>query len=355
MNGELRSDDWRWDAVVRRDAQADGRFFYGVTSTGIYCRPSCPSRRPRRERVRFFPSATAAESAGFRACRRCHPAEHATSRGSLVERAVNYLDEHAETLIPLVKLARAVGASPFHVQREFKKRVGMSPREYHAARRADRFRRELRSGRAVTDAIYEAGYGSPSRVYEASPTGHGMPPATYRRGGAGAEISYVVVRCALGWLLVAGTSAGVCAVKLGDNPTRLARELRQEFHRATLRRDSGAVEGWVRSIVEHLANPMSDPALPLDVRGTAFQWRVWRALQSIPAGETRSYAEVAESIGHPHAARAVARACATNPVSLLVPCHRVLPRDGTTGGYRWGVGRKARLLAAEKRSRIPRE
>lgn len=353
----LAATDRRWDAVAGRDRAADGQFVYAVTSTGIFCRPSCPSRRPRRDRVRFFQSAAAAEGAGFRACRRCHPqsisqispADHA------IHRAASFLSRQADQPVSLTTLARVAGVSPFHLQRQFKRALGVSPREYQAACRADRFRRELRAGRDVAGATYEAGYGSPSRVYEAAPTGNGMAPAAYRRGGAGMEIGFTTVRSPLGWLLVAATPRGVCAVKLGDRAAELEADLRREFPRADVESNRFVPRDWVQAIVNGLRGVAADMSLPLDVRGTAFQWRVWRALQSIPAGETRSYSEVARTIGAPAAVRAVARACASNPVCLLVPCHRVVARNGSLAGYRWGVGRKGRLLKDEKkRSKIAR-
>jgi AraC family transcriptional regulator of adaptative response/methylated-DNA-[protein]-cysteine methyltransferase len=265
-----------------------------------------------------------------------------------IARASEYLTRHADETVPLATLARITRLSPFHLQRRFKRALGVSPREFQAACRAERFRRELRSGRDVAAAIYEAGYGSPSRVYDAAPTGRGMTPATYRRGGAGADVGFVMLRCPLGWLLVAATPAGLCAVKLGDSPRALEAELRSELPRADVRPNRGVHAAWVRTIVASLSGSAGELSLPLDVRATAFQWRVWRALQAIPAGDTRSYSDVAREIGWPSAVRAVARACAANPVCLVVPCHRVIAKDGGLGGYRWGVERKARLLEGEK-------
>jgi AraC family transcriptional regulator of adaptative response/methylated-DNA-[protein]-cysteine methyltransferase len=345
--------DWRWDAVATRDRGADGRFFYAVTSTGVFCRPSCPSRRPRRDRVRFFESAAAASAAGFRACKRCRPTSARPPLGAdeAIRRVTGYLDAHVDEPVSLNALARISGLSAFHLQRRFKQALGVSPREYQAARRASRFRNELRSGRDVTAATYEAGYGSPSRVYEAAPTGRGMSPATYRRGGAGAAIGFVTLRVPLGWLLVAATNTGICAVKLGDRREMLEAELRSEYAQAQIRPGELVQPEWVQSIVDSLSGASRDIGLPLDVRGTAFQWRVWRALQKIQPGETRSYSDVARAIGKPTAVRAVARACATNPVCLVIPCHRVVAKDGGLGGYRWGVSRKARLLRGEKKSK----
>lgn len=354
--------DPRWEAVLRRDQTFDGKFVYAVTSTGVFCRPTCPSRRPRPDRVRFFDTTTAAEHAGFRACKRCRPtsARPTSSVAQAIQRASRYLKEHADESVPLGELARIVRSSPSHLQREFKRALGLSPREYQAACRADRFRQHLQSGRDVTSAMYEAGYGSPSRIYEASPTGRGMHPATYRKGGAGAHIGFATVRCPLGWLLVAATDKGVCAVKLGDSPGALEADLRKEFASATISANDNVRHQWVNAIINRLEDGRGELTLPLDVRGTAFQWRVWRELQRIPAGETRSYSEVARAVGRPAAVRAVASACARNPVCLVVPCHRVVAKSGAIGGYRWGAKRKERLLAAEAvldrgRSRRPRK
>ena len=350
------ADDWRWQAVAGRDWQADGQFVYAVTSTGVFCRPSCPSRRPRRDRVRFFQSAAEAAHAGFRACKRCAPTSTSPlfSADEAVRRAARHLEQHMDETVSLAALARISGLSPFHLQRRFKRSLGISPREYQAARRADQFRRELRAGRDVASATYESGYGSPSRVYEAAPTGRGMAPAVYRRGGAGMEVGFITVPVSLGWLLVAATRHGICAVKLGDAATALEKDFRREYPQAEIRANALVRPDWVRRVVDAVdgaQHDIRDAGLPLDIRGTAFQWRVWRALQTIAPGETRSYSEVAHSIGRPSAVRAVARACATNPVCLIIPCHRVVAKDGSLGGYRWGVSRKARLLKEEKKSK----
>jgi len=341
--------DPRWKPLAERDATADGTFVYGVTSTGIYCRPSCPSRRPRADRVRFFDTTTDARQGGFRACKRCQPDTVGLVQPGVaaVRRASAYLTTHASHPVTLAQLARVAAMSPHHLQRRFKAIVGLSPREYQAAVRAGKLRSSLREGRDVTTAIYEAGYGSPSRVYEAAPTGKGMSPSSYRRGGAGLLIGYSTVSSALGQVLVAATVAGVCSVKLGDSDAALVRDLRREYPAADIRADQQARADWVKAIIRHLRGDEPSLDLPIDVQGTAFQWKVWRALQRIPYGETRAYAEVARAIGQPKAVRAVARACATNPVCLVVPCHRVIPTAGGTGGYRWGAERKARLLAKE--------
>jgi AraC family transcriptional regulator of adaptative response/methylated-DNA-[protein]-cysteine methyltransferase len=343
--------DPRWRALASRDGRADGSFVYGVTSTGVYCRPSCPSRRPRADRVRFFDTTTAARQAGFRACKRCRPDTVGLSSPAIdaVRRASTYLASHADESVTLAHLARIASLSPHHLQRTFKAMVGLSPREYQAALRAGRLRSSLRRGSDVTSAIYEAGYGSPSRVYEAPPTGRGMSPSSYKRGGAGMHIGYSIVSVPLGHVLVAATEQGVCSVKLGDEPAALERDLRGEYPSAEIRRDARPRSGWVEAIVSHLRGREASLDLPIDVQATAFQWKVWRALQRIPEGETRAYADVARAIGRPKAVRAVARACATNPIAVVVPCHRVVQSDGGLGGYRWGTERKERLLALEKK------
>jgi len=343
--------DPRWKPLSERDAAADGAFVYGVTSTGIYCRPSCPSRRPRADRVRFFDTTTDARQAGFRACKRCRPDTVGLAQPGVeaVRRASAYLASHADQQVTLGQLARVAAMSPHHLQRRFKAIVGLSPREFQAAVRAGKLRTSLRDGRDVTTAIYEAGYGSPSRVYEAAPTGKGMSPSRYRRGGIGMVVGYSTVSSSLGQVLVAATVDGVCAVKLGDSEASLVRDLRREYPAADIRENQQTRTEWVKAIVQHLRGSQPSLDLPIDVQATAFQWKVWRALQQIPYGETRAYADVAKAIGQPNAARAVARACATNPVCLVVPCHRVVPAAGGTGGYRWGAERKAKLLAKEAR------
>ncbi len=343
--GAHRPADRRWRAVLARDARYDGRFVYAVRSTGVFCRPSCASRRPRRDRVVFFPSALAAEQGGFRACRRCRPAgSTADPRVALVRHACAILDA-APARLALSALARATGATPARLRRAFVALLGITPRQYAEARRSERLRDTLRAGGGVSRALYDAGYSSPSRVYGRPLLG--MTPATYARGGRGARVAFVVVPCRLGQLLVAATPRGLCRVALGDSAGVLERRLRHEFPAAELRRDRRALAVPVRRILARLAGRPTTLDLPLDVRATAFQWRVWQALRRIPIGATRSYQEVARAIGRPRAARAVARACASNPVSIVVPCHRVVRSDGEPGGYRWGPARKRALLDGE--------
>lgn len=343
--------DLRWKALASRDSAADGTFVYAVTSTGVYCRPSCPSRRPRADRVRFFDTTSEARQAGFRACKRCRP--DMVSMGApgieAVRRASAYLSTHADQTVTLDRLSRVAAMSPHHLQRRFKAIVGLSPREFQSAVRAGKLRTSLRDGRDITAAIYEAGYGSPSRVYEAAPTGKGMSLSNYRRGGAGMQIAYSTIASPIGHVLIAATEHGVCAVKIGTSEASLVNELKREYPAAEIVSSQSPRSEWVKAIAKHLRGDEPALDLPIDVQATAFQWKVWRALQQIPYGETRAYAEVAKSIGKPKAVRAVARACATNPVALIVPCHRVVPAAGGTGGYRWGTERKARLLKAEKK------
>lgn len=344
-----RTDDTRWTQVLTRAVEADGRFVYAVQSTGVFCRPTCPSRRPRREQVRFFDHPGDAERAGFRACLRCAPlgARPVNAGVKAVARAASFLRAHAADPVALADLAAQVGLSPSHLQRVFTAHTGVSPREFHAACRAEQFRRALRDGSDVTRATYDAGYGSPSRVSAHKPTGAGLTPAAYRRGAAGETIRYAVMPCTLGRLLVAATPKGVCAVKLGSADAALVAELTREFPAADVRA-GGLPAAWVASVKKAVDwRPASSDDVPLDVQGTAFQWTVWKALRAIPLGETRTYAALAREIGRPTAARAVARACATNPVAVVVPCHRVVPAAGGPGGYRWGAARKQALLRLE--------
>jgi len=330
---------------MERDARQDGRFVFAVRTTGIYCRPSCPSRRPQRDSVEFFPDPRHAERAGYRACLRCKPTEISVQVRSVM-RARQLLDE-AEGVLTLAELSKRVGVSPFHLQRLFKRATGLSPREYQSARRMQQVKRGLRKGDDVTTALYDAGFGSPSRLYEKTSQHLGMTPGAYRRGGAGMTIQYAIVPSPLGRLLVAATPRGLCAVRFGDNATELERELREEFSAAEVHRDDAALKPYLQPLLASLRGENVTMDLPLDVRATAFQKKVWDALREIPPGETRSYREVARAIGDPKAVRAVATACASNPVAVAVPCHRVVRSDGELAGYRWGIERKKRLLQKE--------
>jgi AraC family transcriptional regulator of adaptative response/methylated-DNA-[protein]-cysteine methyltransferase len=339
----------RWRIVLARDRRFDGTFVYAVRSTGIYCRPSCPSRRPRRNLVEFFPIPEAAETAGFRACRRCRPslASAPDPAVAVVRDLCRAIDAQPEGPADLASLGRRAGLSSHQVLRAFRRVLGVSPREYRDARRLGRLKTSLKEHRHVSPAIYDAGYSSSSRVYERAATALGMTPATYGRGGKGAAIRYAVVPSPLGKLLVAATDRGVCRISLGDAAAPLERDLRREYPAADIRADAGPLTGWVNMILRHLEGREPHLDLPLDIRATGFQQRVWQELQRIPYGETRSYGEVARRIGRPTATRAVARACATNPTALVIPCHRVVREDGNVGGYRWGPDRKKTLLERE--------
>ncbi len=348
--GGMVIDEDRWRAVEARDAAYDGAFVYAVDTTGVYCRPSCPSRRPRRRHVRFFELPEAAEGAGFRACLRCRPRDIAArdSRVDAVRRACRFIEAQDDGPPTLAALSGEVGLSPHHLQRTFKRLVGVTPRQYADARRLSRLKARLRAGDRVAGALYEVGYGSSSRLYERAGGQLGMTPAAYRRGGRGWRVGFGIVRSSLGRLLVAATARGVCAVCLGDDDAALERGLRGEFPAAEIARDDAGLGDWIGGIAAHLEGARPHVGLPLDIQATAFQRRVWEELRRIPYGETRSYGEVARAIGRPTAARAVARACAANPVALVVPCHRVVRGDGGLGGYRWGAARKAALLEKER-------
>jgi len=346
---EKLNDTARWNAVVAHNRDADGLFVYAVHSTGVYCRPSCASRRPRRDRVSFYETTAAAREAGFRACRRCRPDafDAIDPWVDKIRRACVYLanvDGHPS----LATLAARIGGSPYHLQRNFKRIVGVTPREYTEAIRLRKVKRRLRAGEDVTGAMFDAGYGSSSRFYERAAPKLGMTPSVYRRGGQDMSIHYAIVDSPLGRLLVGATSRGVCAVAMGSSDADLERALTKEYPAATISRDTGALTTWTTEILAHLAGREPRLDLPLDVQATAFQWLVWQALAAIPYGETRTYSQVAKSIGRPRAVRAVARACATNPVALAIPCHRFVGSDGTTGGYRWGTARKKTLLQREQ-------
>jgi AraC family transcriptional regulator, regulatory protein of adaptative response / methylated-DNA-[protein]-cysteine methyltransferase len=343
-------DDARWAAVVRRDRRWDGRFVTAVSSTGIYCRPSCPARTPARERLTFFASPADARGAGYRACLRCHPDMGTDSPAvELVRRACAVLDA-AEGPMTLTQLGTRLEVSPSHLQRTFKRVTGVSPRDYADARRQGVLRERLRARVPVIDAIYEAGYGSSSRVYEGAGGALGMTPGLYRNGAAGVAIRYTILETPLGTMLVAATDRGLCRVSLGESADTLERGLSHEFPAASRSRDDDFLAPMADALRTRLDGQKPAGDLPLDIRATAFQRQVWDALRRIPLGATRSYAQVAAEIGRPGAARAVARACASNPVAIAIPCHRVVRRDGQLGGYRWGVERKRRLLEVEARA-----
>jgi len=343
------ADPDRWRAVLARDEKSDGTFVFAVRSTGIYCRPSCPARRPRLQQVLFFLSADEAERAGFRPCKRCRPRERTFSpQRELVRRACLYIESHPKDKLALSSLGSRLGVSPYYLQRIFKRTIGISPREYMEAHRMARLKQNLRRGESVTKATYNAGFSSRSRLYDRVPTKFGMMPGVYRRGGQGMRIRYTVVASPLGRMLVAGTDLGICAVCLGDSDSEVETKLLREYPAAEISRDDIALRNWVTALRNYFADHQHNLELPLDVQGTAFQWKVWKEIQSIPYGATSSYSRIARAIGAPNATRAVAKACATNPVPLIIPCHRVVRQDGKLGGYRWGIGRKQALLSHEE-------
>jgi AraC family transcriptional regulator of adaptative response/methylated-DNA-[protein]-cysteine methyltransferase len=345
----FEDDRARLAAVRRRDPQADGQFFYAVTTTGVYCRPSCAARPARAENVQFYPTRQDAERAGFRACKRCKPErESATEDRDRMLAGVRARIEAAEAPVSLAELAEAAQLSPYHLHRMFKKHVGMTPREYAAAVRLQRVGSELRDGASVTQAIYGAGYSSSSRFYEAGSRALGVTPRALRKGGAGVEVRSLVRRSSLGKVLIAATRLGVCMITFGDTKAELDRVLKARFPRAELQPSDAELEALADRVVAMIDQSELASDLPLDLVGTAFQQRVWRALQEIPRGETRSYAQIAKRVGSPGAVRAVGTACGQNPVAVAVPCHRVVASDGKLGGYQWGPERKKALLARER-------
>jgi AraC family transcriptional regulator, regulatory protein of adaptative response / methylated-DNA-[protein]-cysteine methyltransferase len=342
------SDTERWDAVTRREAAADGLFVYSVRSTGVYCRPSCPSRPAKRENVAFHADCAAAEAAGFRACLRCKPEQPplAQRQAQAVARACRLI-EQSETEPDLDSLAQQAGMSRFHFHRVFKAHTGLTPKGYAVAQRAARVKQGLAQSGSVTDAVYDAGFNSSGRFYASAPGMLGMTPTRFRTGGSGESIRFAVGACSLGAILVAATGKGICAILIGDDPDALVRDLQDRFPRADLRGGDDAFERTVALVVGFVEAPQLGLDLPLDVRGTAFQQRVWQALREIPAGQTVSYAALAERLGMPAGARAVAGACAANAIAVAIPCHRVVRNDGALSGYRWGVERKQLLLDRE--------
>lgn len=343
------SEETLWQAVLSGDSSFDGVFFYGVRSTGIYCRPTCPSRKPNRDRVCFFPSSQEAENAGYRPCKRCQPQYTIapSSAKAKILAACRYIQAQVGRIPTLDELGTHVGMSPNHLQRLFKRIMGVTPFQYADTLRMERFKERLRQGDAIAGALYESGYGASSRLYEKAPKQLGMTPASYQRRGRGETIRYTIVESPLGFLLVAATERGLCSVRLGETAIALEEELKQEFQGALLQPADSELGNWTQALVNYLSGTRPLPDLPFDVQATAFQLQVWEALRAIPAGTTASYSDIANAIGQPTAVRAVARACATNPVALVIPCHRVVRKDGSLSGYRWGVSRKQSLLNIE--------
>jgi len=349
------SDELKWEAVTKRDAASDGKFLYGVITSGVYCRPSCPSRLPLRKNVRFYDDATSAERDGLRACRRCRPLD-ATMKDRLIERirtVCRYIDDHAGERLTLASLSRRAHLSAFHFQRTFKDVVGITPKQYVEAARMRTLKSKLREGQSATDAGYDAGFGSGSRVYERVDTRLGMTPKQYREGGKGVAISYAVSETPLGVMMIGATDRGLCFLQFDTARDKLLERLKLEYPQAQIAQMANhrdvQFQAWMKALAEYLDGSRQQLDLPLDVRGTAFQMKVWNYLQRIPYGHVQSYAEVARGIGAPKAVRAVASACASNHVALVIPCHRVIRGDGTLGGYRWGLDRKRTLIDTERR------
>jgi AraC family transcriptional regulator of adaptative response/methylated-DNA-[protein]-cysteine methyltransferase len=348
-----KNQDLRWQAVLARDASEDGKFVFAVSSTGVYCRPSCAAKRPRRANVTFFAQPDQAEKAGYRACLRCRPraiAGHGATE--TVKGICRYIEQHLDEPLTLARLGSEFHQSPFHLQRTFKSILGITPRAYADSCRMNQLKGNLRAGHSVTRSMYDAGYSSSSRLYERTASQLGMTPDKYRRGAIAAPIRYTFADSPLGRMLIAATDKGICAIQFADSDDELEQGLRHEFPFAIRRRDDKAMRGWKEDLLRQMRGQRLNTALPLDIQATAFQRRVWTHLQTIPFGTTRSYAAVAKAIGQPTAMRAVARACATNPVAVAIPCHRVVSKNGDAGGYRWGMERKKALLELEAGSTV---
>ena len=341
--------DEYWEAVLNRDRELDGVIVYAVISTKIYCLPSCPSSKPKRTNVRFFNTYTAAQKAGFRPCKRCFPNRDSPKQPNLelVGQICRKIDSQTEDRPTLTQLATWFNLSPSYLQRTFKRIVGITPRQYAEVSRLARFKLQLKQEANITKAIYQAGYNSSSSLYEKISSKLGMTPKIYQQHGNKTKIIYTIISCNLGYLLVATTDKGICAIKLGDRPEELVKTLTEEFKQATIIRDDQTHKDWIEKILNFIAGKESDPDLPLDIRGTVFQQQVWQALQNIPYGETRTYREIARDLGKPQATRAIGNACGANPIALIIPCHRVVRSDGSLGGYRWGIERKQKLIEGE--------
>src|SRR5579864_3054874 len=338
-----------WEAVLARDAAQDGQFFFAVSSTGVYCRPSCPAKRPRRENVAFFRRPEDAEKAGYRACLRCRPKSASRNpQAYSVKNICRYIEQHLGEPITLDRLGEEFGLSPFHLQKTFKRALGITPKAYADSCRMKLLKQNLQTGKSVTHALYDAGYSSSSRLYERTASQLGMTPDKYRRGAIAASIRYTCTNSPLGRMLVAATDKGICAIQFADTDDELTEGLKREFPFAVRKREDASMRSWTNTVLRQIAGHKPNRSLPLDIQATAFQRRVWDHLQSLPFGTTQSYGEVAKAIGRPTAARAVARACASNRIAVAIPCHRVVREDGEMGGYRWGVERKKALLQMEQ-------
>lgn len=345
-------EDSRWQAVLARDGECDGKFVFAVSSTGVYCRPSCPSKRPKRTNVTFFRQPQEAENAGFRECLRCRPkASAGNPQQQLIKSVCRFIEQHLDEPITLARLGAEFQQSPFHLQRTFKAVVGITPKEYADSCRMRGFRQKLKAGHSVTRAMHDAGYSSTSRLYSRTSAELGMEPAKYRRGAIATPIRYSLSDSPIGYMLIAATDKGICSIQFADSEEELEQGLKQEFPFAIRRRDDEGMADLTQQVVKRISRTEPSSSLPLDIQATAFQRRVWSHLQSIGVGKTQSYSQVAKAIRRPSAVRAVARACATNPVAIAIPCHRVLRSNGELGGYRWGLERKKTLLNIESGSR----
>jgi len=346
----IATDVDKWEAVVERDETSDGLFVFAVRSTGIYCKPSCPARHPNLEQVIFFSQPDAAERSGFRACKRCEPREATPSaRAQLIQKICRYIGANLDEKLTLENLSRQAGLSPFHFQRTFKRMLGISPRQYVEASRLEKVKRSLTNGDTVTNSLYNAGFTSKGRLYGKTPPQFGVSPGIFRRGGEGLRIHYTIVDSRMGRVLLAATQRGACAVCMGASDEAVEAALKEDYYAADLHRDDEGMKKWTEALLSYFNGQEFPRDLPLDVQATAFQWRVWKKIQSIPYGQTATYSNIAKSLGTPQAARAVARACATNPVAIVIPCHRVIGKDGSLRGYAWGVKRKKTLLSLENR------
>jgi len=340
-----------WKAVVERDEAKDGLFVFAVRSTGIYCKPSCPARHPNIEQVVFFSQPDEAERSGFRACKRCRPRDaRPSARAALIQRTCRYIEANLDEKLTLENLSRQAGLSPFHFQRTFKRLLGISPRQYVEARRLEKVKRSLTNGETVTNSVYNAGFTSKSRLYEKTPPQFGVSPGIFRRGGEGLRIHYAIVDSRIGRVLLAATERGACAVCMGASDEAVEAALREDYYAAHIHRDDAGMRKWTEALLSYFDGHEFPRDLPLDVQATAFQWKVWKEIQSIPYGQTATYSNIANSLGEPRATRAVARACATNPVAIVIPCHRVIGKDGSLRGYAWGLKRKKTLLSLENKA-----
>ena len=350
-DAKYSSDDARWKAVVDNNSSADGTFYYAVITTGVYCRPSCTSRLPNRTNVQYYSSCEDAETAGYRACKRCNPATD--SKTLVIEKKIIHacrIIEESEISVKLAEIAKRVNLSPYHFHRLFKKIVGVTPKQYASRNQSQRFQKSLKTSGSVTDAIYSAGYGSSGSAYDKRQDQLAMKPKEYRKGATGIIITYGLANCFLGWVIVAASERGICAIEFGDDPDILPDQIQTRFPKSQLKKADIGFESLIKEVVDFIKAPDDKFQLPLDIQGTAFQQRVWNVLRQIKPGKTLSYSDVANKIGNPKAVRAVASACASNKLAVVIPCHRVISKDGKVSGYRWGTDRKKKLLDSEKKS-----